>query len=218
MLAWSLPAIALLMMTVGMGAAWVRTARGRRGTTRLLIVQITTRGDGGAANEVIDRLSRIPARIPREVWVVVDEGEARDFPGAERVVVVPGGFRCRAKAKGRALEWARLVRASEGFDGDDVGVLMLDDDSVPTDRYLRLCEDTAADIAQGIVAPRRHYAGLLSHLDDLRTLNCLVVCSWAQARGKPVHVHGEGLRVRSSVEQAIGCTHWRSSSTLHCNL
>ena len=202
--AWSLPLIAVGASLVGVALSRLRARGPTKRATRLLIAQVTTKGDAAAAAEVIAAIHAMPARVTREVWVVVEEGSAARFPTADRVLTVPAGFECKARAKGRALEWARRVRAAERLDAPDVKVLLLDDDSVPSERYLRLCEQTDADIAQGIVAPRRHYGRLLSHLDDLRPLHCLAICSWAQARGRPVHVHGEGLCVRASAERVVG--------------
>ena len=102
------------------------------------------------------------------------------------------------------MEWARLERLRRGIDGADVKVLLLDDDSVPTAAYLRMALEADADVAQGMIAPRNHYGRPLSHLDDLRPIHCLAICSWAQASGRPVHVHGEGLCVRASAEHAVG--------------
>jgi hypothetical protein len=201
--AWAVPLAAAAAMCLGMGANWVSRRGVDSSRPPRLICQITTRGTGPAANEVAEILHSLPGRLPREVWVVVDEGSSVRFPLADRVIEVPAAFRCRVRAKGRALEWARRVREREGITGNEK-VLLLDDDSAPTPRYLRYCEDVDADIAQGIVAPRRHYGRLISHLDDLRPLHCLAVCSWAQARGKPIHVHGEGLCIRASAEHAVG--------------
>ncbi len=203
--AWSLPLVALLAAAFG----WARARRRARDAIggplpRRMIVQVTTTGAPGAAEQVLRRLREIQSPVPLEIWVVVDEGTRTDFRSADRVVVVPAAFECRARAKGRALEWARLERLRQGIAGADVKVLLLDDDSVPTPAYLQMALQADADIAQGMIAPRNHYGRPLSHLDDLRPIHCLAVCSWAQGSGRPVHVHGEGLCVRASAEHAVG--------------
>ena len=40
-------------------------------------------------------------------------------------------------------------------------------------------------------------------MDDLRTINCLYMCSVFQGIGHPIHVHGEGLCVRGSAEAIV---------------
>ncbi len=78
----------------------------------------------------------------------------------------------------------RLVREREGITDATTKLLLLDDDSVPSQRYLDLAIDADADVAQGIVAPRRHYGRVLSHLDDLRPLQCLAICSLGAGPGE----------------------------------
>ena len=56
---------------------------------------------------------------------------------------------------------------------------------------------------QGIPTPRTGYGRFLSHMDDLRTINCLYMCSVFQGVGHPIHVHGEGLCVRGSAEAFV---------------
>jgi hypothetical protein len=203
--AWSLPLVALLAAGVGWSRARSRARAAIGGPLpQRMIVQVTTTGAPGAAEQVLTRLRELPSPVPLEIWVVVDEGTRTRFAGADRVVVVPADFSCRAQAKGRALEWARLERFREEIDGADVKVLLLDDDSVPTSSYLLMALEADADIAQGMIAPRNHYGRPLSHFDDLRPIHCLAICSWAQASGHPVHVHGEGLCVRASAEHAVG--------------
>src|SRR4029079_19091907 len=59
------------------------------------------------------------------------------------------------------------------------------------------------DVCEGIPKPRTGYGRFLSHMDDLRTINCLYMCSVCQGVGHPVHVHGEGLCVRGTAEAVV---------------
>ena len=204
-----LTAVVFLLPLAALPAAalgWLRARRRAARTTSALparvIVQVTT-VDGAATREVLAAVRALPCPVPIELWVVTEPGPPHDYADADRVIVVPHDFRCQAVAKGRALEWARLVRRDEGIVGRDVKVLLLDDDSVPSARYLDLAVRADADVAQGAIVPSRHYGRGLSHLDDLRPMHCLLVCSWAQGTGHPVHVHGEGLCLRASAEQSV---------------
>jgi len=90
-----------------------------------------------------------------------------------------------------------------GLSRHDVKIIMLDDDSLPTAKYFVDVFDADYDICEGILTPRRGYGRFLTHVDDLRTLNCLTICSFWQAIGHPIWVHGEGLCLRGSAEAAI---------------
>lgn len=191
------------------GLGWTRARRrarlaGHGPLPRRLIVQVTTTGTDQAAEHVLARVRALPSPVPLELWVIVDEGTRTSFRGADRILVVPRTFRCRTRAKGRALEFARRQRLLEGIADHETKILLLDDDSAPTASYLRMAVEADADLAQGMLAARNHYGRTLSHLDDLRPLHCLAVCSWAQGSGRPVHVHGEGLCIRASAEHAVG--------------
>jgi hypothetical protein len=82
-------------------------------------------------------------------------------------------------------------------------VLFLDDDSVPTKSYVEKVFRADYDVCEGIPTPRTGYGRFLSHMDDLRTINCLYMCSVFQGLGHPIHVHGEGLCVRGSAEAFV---------------
>src|ERR687895_8548 len=200
---WTVP-----LVLVGMGL--VGYARGRRlkvGYARELIVQITTVGNQQTVNAIIAAIRDYGLDFPYRIWVVGEPGSSDGYIGADRVIVVPADFSCRASYKCRALEYVRRLRATEGLDDRDLKILFLDDDSLPTKGYVEKAFHADHDICQGIVAPRNHYGRLLSHMDDLRTLNCLVFCSVFQGFGHPIQVHGEGLCVRASAEQLVTWDH-----------
>ena len=56
-------------------------------------------------------------------------------------------------------------------------------------------------MCEGIPTPRTGYGRFLSHMDDLRTINCIYMCSVFQGIGHPIHVHGEGLCVRGRLSR-----------------
>ena len=192
------------------GMALVGYARGRRlkvGYARELIVQITTVGNQQTVNAIIAAIRDYGLDFPYRIWVVGEPGSSDGYVGADRVIVVPAEFECRASYKCRALEYVRRLRAREGLADEHLKILFLDDDSLPTKGYIEKAFHADYDICQGIISPRHGYGRFLSHMDDLRTLNCLVFCSVFQGFGHPIQVHGEGLCVRASAEQLVTWDH-----------
>lgn len=200
---WLFPLLEGGLMVIGLTKArFGRAHRGGSGATQA-IIQITTIGNFDTVTEIIAAVADYELPFPYEFWVVIDEGVENRYAGADRVVVVPSGFECEARYKARAQEYSRRVRQAEGLDRHDVKIVMLDDDSLPTQKYLIDVVEADFDVCEGILAPRRGYGRLMTHLDDLRTLNCLIVCSFWQGIGHPVWVHGEGLCLRGSAEAVV---------------
>ena len=200
---WTVP-----LVLVGMGlVGYIRGRRLRVAYAREMIIQITTVGNQQTVNAIIDAIRRYELDFPHRIWVVAEPSSPSGYEGADRIIVVPADFSCRASYKCRALEYVRRLRATEGLDDRDLKILFLDDDSLPTKGYVEKAFHADHDICQGIVAPRNQYGRLLSHMDDLRTLNCLVFCSVFQGFGHPIQVHGEGLCVRASAEQLVTWDH-----------
>ena len=167
------------------------------------IIQITTVGNYETVNEIIAAVRGYELPFPYEFWVVTEPGVPNHYVGADDVIVVPADFTCLSSYKARAQEYSRRVRQMRGLSRHDVKIIMLDDDSLPTAKYFVDVFDADYDICEGILTPRRGYGRFLTHVDDLRTLNCLTICSFWQAIGHPIWVHGEGLCLRGSAEAAI---------------
>ena len=167
------------------------------------IIQVTTIGNHDVVNEIISAVRSYNLPFPYQFWVVTEPGVADEYEGADEVVVVPAEFTALASYKARAQEYSRRLRSERGLAREDVKIIMLDDDSLPTAKYLTDVFSADYDICQGILTPRRGYGRLLSHFDDLRTYNCLVVCSLWQGIGHPIWVHGEGLCLRGSAEAEV---------------
>ena len=68
---------------------------------------------------------------------------------------------------------SRRVRVERGLSDYFVKILFLDDDGVPTKRYIERVAAANYDVCEGIPTPRTGYGRFLSHMDDLRTINCL---------------------------------------------
>lgn len=203
LIAWFTPMLCITMILGGFLNAR-RTARRVIGPPpELLIIQITTVGNEPTVNEIIRRIRGYALTIPHSIWVVTEPWASGDYPDADELIVVPEEFRCESSYKARALEYSRRLRAERGLNDYFVKVLFLDDDSMPTKRYIQRVSVADYDVCEGIPTPRTGYGRFLSHMDDLRTINCLYMCSMFQALGHPIHVHGEGLCVRGSAESLV---------------
>jgi Glycosyl transferase family group 2 len=201
--AWTVPIVLAGMALLG----YVRGRRLKVAFARGMIIQITTVGNQETVNAIIAAIRGYRLGFPHRIWVVTEPSSPTGYEGADRLIVVPADFECRASYKCRALEYVRRLRAREGLADRDLKILFLDDDSLPTKGYIEKAFQADHDICQGIVAPRNHYGRFLSYMDDLRTLNCLVFCSVFQSFGRPIQVHGEGLCVRASAEQVVTWDH-----------
>lgn len=176
-----------------------------------LIIQVTTAGrEQDRVNEIIAELRAMALSMHHEIWVVTEPGMGDVYPDADRVVTVDRSFECLAEYKARALEYSRLLRQSLHFNGPDTKILLLDDDTTPTRKYVETAFVADYDVCQGITAPRIQYGGLpfrhflLSHMDDLRLLSCWIYCSFFQGViGRPLYVHGEGLCMTGAAEEAV---------------
>ncbi len=209
MLPWLIGVVWLMpFLYVGLAVAgWALARRPHRISPSLMIIQITTIGNHAVVNELLATLRSYKLAIPYTLWVVTEPGQERGYIGADEVIVVPASFHCSATHKARALEYSRKLRGSRGLVSDDVKVLFLDDDSVPARSYVEKAYQADFDICEGIVTPRSNYGSLLSHVDDLRTLNCITVCAFFQLIGFPIWVHGEGMCVRTSAEAKVTWDH-----------
>ena len=167
------------------------------------IIQITTIGNHEIVNWIVESLRAYELPFPHQIWIVTEPFVEEGFVGMDELVIVPEAFTTKAHYKARAQEYSRTVRAERGLGRRDVKIVMLDDDTLPTRKYFIDAFNADFDVCEGITTPRLHYGRFLSHLDDMRTLSCLALCSNFQGHGHPVWVHGEGLSMRGSAEQAV---------------
>jgi hypothetical protein len=205
------PALELLMVTTGV---WHFHTNFRRSPERFqhLIIQITTVGQEHArVTELIDEVHELGLSMPYSIWVVLEPGQNHNYPAADRVVVVPSGFRALSQYKARALEYSRTLRQADGLATKDVKLLFLDDDTTPTRAYIETAFAGDYDVCQGVTAPRIEYGSrplshfLLSHMDDMRFACCFVYCSFFQGVVRhPLYVHGEGLCTTGYAESVVG--------------
>ncbi|MGH2596815.1 MAG: glycosyltransferase family 2 protein [Actinomycetota bacterium] len=168
-----------------------------------MIIQITTVGNEETVNEIIRRIRGYQLAFPHSIWVVTEPWAKANYQGADDVIVVPEDFHCQASYKARALEYARRLRVDRRLNDFYVKILFVDDDGVPTKSYIEKVLVADFDVCEGIPTPRTGYGRFLSHMDDLRTINCLYMCSVFQGIGHPIHVHGEGLCVRGTAEALV---------------
>lgn len=91
-----------------------QTQEGVHAVTDLIIFQVPTIGQSpevlNKIFETVKHYTSLPIRV--ETWVVIEHADqpSKYYPHADRVIVVSKGFKCFAKAKARALEYARRYR------------------------------------------------------------------------------------------------------------
>ena len=195
-----------------LGASWARWLYiTDPGKFRHLVIQITTVGkEPDLVQRTVNELRAYDLQMSHEIWVVIEPGHFEDYSGADRVIVVPEDFECQPIDKARALEYTRRMRAELGLDRADVKILLVDDDTLPSKVYVQRAFAGDYDLCQGATVPSRWYAVggvkhfILSHLDNIRTRNCLAYCSCTQGvLQKPLFVHGEGLCITGRAESIV---------------
>ncbi len=209
------PLVEVVMMVVGY--VWYLTRYKRvPDKHKALIMQITTVGrEPELVNRTLERLRSYNLSMLHEIWVVIEPGHETNYPLADTVIVVPKGFIARSVDKARALEFVRPIHEAwaetKGIPLELLKLLFIDDDTLPTEEYVEAAFEGDYDLCQGITVPSRQYAGasfmhfLLSHMDNIRTRNCLIYCSCTEGvTGKPLFVHGEGLCITAYVEKMVG--------------
>jgi Glycosyl transferase family group 2 len=209
--AWMLPLVELAMLAAGHASYRFRFTQAPTGTFTTLIVQITTTGrEHTRVSEIIAQIRSYGLTMVYQIWVVTEPGHRVDYPLADRVLVVPAGFRARSQRKARALEFSRQARRYAGLERSDVKILFVDDDVTLTEGYVEAAFAADYDVCEGVVSPRTAYATwppwhfLTSHADDIRTHSCLVHCSVFQGiLRRPLHVHGEGLTMTGEAEGLV---------------
>jgi hypothetical protein len=200
---WLFPFVEATFLILGwLRSRWSQHFRSRSGAT-FAVIQITTIGNYETVNEIIEKVRSYCLPFKYEFWVITEPGVANHYEGADFVYQVPADFKAKSLYKARAQEYSRLVRKWRGLNRRDVKVIFIDDDALPTSGYLLKAFNADYDICEGILTPRRTYGRFISHLDDVRTQNCLVICSFWQGIGHPVWVHGEGLCFRGDAEDKV---------------
>lgn len=205
------PLVEVLLMALGW--TWQKTRfRKAPGKFTKLIIQITTVGDEHQlVRQTVDTIKGYGLQMDYEIWVVIEPGRSVDYPNATRVIVVPKWFKARSIDKARALEYTRVrLRKRLDLNRRDVKILFVDDDTLPTKKYIETAFVGDYDLCQGVTIPNRYFAGvtfmhfILSHMDNIRTRNCLIYCSCTEGvTGKPLFVHGEGLCITGHVEDRV---------------
>ena len=213
---WVIPALAIAWLSFApnaylfarglpyLGRRW----RAAASPPRRMIIQVTTAGGSpDVVDGILDTVRGYHLGLPIELWVVAEEGDPHAYR-CDRVVRVPRSFRTARGTlyKARALEYARLLRASEAVTSLESRVLFLDDDSLPSAAYIRGAFFADVDIAHGSITIRRGAGGsILPYVaDHYRTADCVGTCPRYCSRGDVKVVHGEGLVCTAAVEQAVG--------------
>jgi cellulose synthase/poly-beta-1,6-N-acetylglucosamine synthase-like glycosyltransferase len=171
-----------------------------------MIIQITTVENHNSVNKIIFTIKsyNFTTGIPYEIWVITESSFLDGYKGADKVFKVPIDFQSIAKYKARALDYSSHVRKNLGIIGEDIKILFLDDDTIPSKNYIEKCFIGDYDIMEGIIQPKLNYGTRYSYVENMRTLACMSVCSVYQSHGHPVWVHGEGICIRASTEQKVG--------------
>lgn len=171
---------------------------------RRLLVTIATNGKAALMANRIAATVRSYAIPHVEALVLIEAADRSRY--SSRAVVVPGSFRTPngSTFKCRALHYYSIWLREQGY-GSETVTVHLDDDSVPTREYLLHALAMPTDAGQGVIRLRetgRHWFSTVSDL--VRIIDCDTYCVYANSRGRPVHVHGEGLAIRADVESRLG--------------
>ena len=204
------PLVELVMMMFG--ALWAQIGYAEApGKYKHLIIQITTVGkEHQLVQRTVDKIRSYGLKMSYEIWVAIEPGQYIEYVDVDNLVVVPAAFECSPVHKARALEYTKRLRVKLGLNRSDVKLLLADDDTLPSERYINMAFNGDYDICQGITVPNRWFGTgsfkrfILCHLDNIRTRNCLIYCSCTQGvTQKPLFVHGEGLCMTGWTEAAI---------------
>lgn len=169
---------------------------------RVLIAIVTNGGASSIVNRIIETIRGYGLAV--EFAVVREEADGNGYSAP--VVVVPTEYRTPRHSlyKARALHYFSEWLRREGY-GEETYVIHLDDDSVVSREYARHVFGMEEDAGQGSLRLREYGKSLFSTLADYgRVADCDMYCAYANQRGRPLGVHGEGLVIRADVEEKIG--------------
>jgi hypothetical protein len=178
---------------------------GRRPPVQRIIYQIPTIGNFEECNRILRAVRKYEWPAPLETWIIIDEGNYRPGMGFEcdRLVVVPSSFKTSCMFKSRSLEYARRLRlrlVEEGKLEPNYVVMQSDDDSLPSEEFVREALEVDADVVIGTITPRP-----IGHLfpDYERPVACNMTCLFATNIQRPVWGHGEGMCFSARADRLV---------------
>jgi hypothetical protein len=178
---------------------------GRRPPVQRIIYQIPTIGNVEECNRILRAVRKYGWPAPLETWIIIDEGNYRPWMRFEcdRLVVVPSSFETSCMFKSRSLEYARRLRlrlVEEGKLEPDYVVMQSDDDSLPSEEFVREALEVDADVVIGTITPRP-----IGHLfpDYERPVACNMTCLFVTNIQRPVWGHGEGMCFSARADRLI---------------
>lgn len=172
-----------------------------------LVFQITTRACPPTVERAIESIISAAASLDYRdyfIWVVTDNPSPCVLPNANmHVLAVPPQFKCNAKFKGRALEFARRKRIEHSYDG---WVFFMDEENWVTQQTISAITNYAAHSKRQLASGPLAFASggsLLSWLADApRTAECRISHLGHRFGWWPPH--GENLLMHSRVEVDVG--------------
>ena len=189
----------------------------RRFNTPEILFQVTTRGNIPVVQKTVDRINEVCSEIGYTkygVWIV---SEVNERLNGCRTITVPKDYRCNALYKARALQYAVELRRTEGKNSADIYTLHLDDESLISKQtlcsILSYIEGDPSPVSEGLITyPIQRDEGLrITHFfDTLRPFSCFE-CIHFMDNGKPAHIHGSNLLLRSDIEEKVG---WDNGFTI----
>jgi hypothetical protein len=168
----------------------------------LLIFQVPTIGQNpGVLNKIFETVKSyksLPIRV--ETWVVIEHADqpSKYYPHADRIVVVPKNFQCYAKAKARALKYARRYRQFlveiKQIPAKNYLIVQGDDDSTPSEELLYESLFLDIDLISAMILPSQKSGSKITRITDHQRLYaCTCSCMFAINAEIPVWRHGEAV-------------------------
>lgn len=206
-ISWYMPLFFIFQTVVGhvYGEKKVKRFNPHNRKADLIILQIPTIGNSDLVNRIFQTVRAYKLPVPLQCWVVIEEGDDPSKYHADKVVVVPKSFKCFAKVKARALEYARRVRlgmVEKGLLTPNYMVVQSDDDSIVSQELILDALSVDADVVVGTIKPAKTtILGLL--LDYERPYTCAHTCAFFTNLDKTTYGHGESQIYYGYVEKAI---------------
>jgi hypothetical protein len=167
----------------------------------LLIFQVPTVGQNpGVLNKIFETVKSyksLPIRV--ETWVLIEHANqpSKYYPHADRIIVVPKGFKCFAKAKARALEYARRYRrflVEIKQIPEKYLIVQGDDDSTPSEELLYESLHLDIDLISAMIYPRPTSGSKIPRITDHQRLYaCTCSCMFAINAESLVWGHREAM-------------------------
>jgi hypothetical protein len=177
----------------------------------LIIFQVPTIGQNPAVlNKIFETVKgykSLPIRV--ETWVVIEETDdpAKYCPYADRAIIVPKDFLCYAKAKARALEYARRERINM-VERKEIPekylIVQGDDDSTPSEELLYESLYLDIDLISAMILPSSKSGSRITRITDHQRLYaCTCSCMFAINAEIPIWGHGEAMIYSHKVDKAL---------------